>query len=56
MDGPMPEDANQLAAFHYENTPMQYTAISHSCKNDNFEMKCFDFFLFLLKTDTVGTR
>ena len=23
--------------LHYENTPMQYTAIFHSCKNDNFQ-------------------
>ena len=22
--------------MHYENTPMQYTAIFHGCKNDNF--------------------
>ena len=30
---------------HYENTPMQYTAIFHGCKNDNFQMKYCDFFL-----------
>ena len=24
---------------HYENTPMQHTAIFHGCKNDNFPMK-----------------
>ena len=24
---------------HYENTPMQYTAIFHGCKNDNLQMK-----------------
>ena len=24
---------------HYENTPMQYTAISQGCKNDDFHMK-----------------
>ena len=29
---------------HYENTPMQYTAIFHSCKNDNFQLKVFDYF------------
>ena len=23
---------------HYANTPMQYTAILHGCKNDNFQM------------------
>ena len=37
--------------LHYENTPMQYTAIFHGFKNDNFQMKNSDiFFLFLLKT------
>ena len=35
---------------HNENTPMQYTAIFHGCKNDNFQMKNCDVFLFLLKT------
>ena len=29
----------KIASFtsHYENTPMQYTAILHGCKNDNFQ-------------------
>ena len=31
--------------FHYENTPMQYTAIFHGCKNDNFQLKKVDYFL-----------
>ena len=38
--------------FHYKNTPMQYTAIFHGCKNDNFQIhfrKIVIFFLFLLK-------
>ena len=30
--------------LHYENTPMQYLAIFHGCKNDNFQMKIFDIF------------
>ena len=30
---------------HYENTPMQLTAIFHDCKNDNFHLKNFDYFL-----------
>ena len=30
---------------HYENTPMQYTAIFHCCKNVNFQMKMFNIFL-----------
>ena len=29
--------------WHYENTPMQYTAIFHCCKNDNFLLKLFDY-------------
>ena len=29
---------------HYENTPMQYTAIFHGCKNDNSKLKFFDYF------------
>ena len=31
---------------HYENTPIQYTVIFHDCKNDYFQMKIFDIFLF----------
>ena len=42
--------------LHYANTPMQYTAIFHGCKNVNFQMKMFNIFLFLLKTLIVGTR
>ena len=30
---------------HNENTPMQYTAIFHLCKNLNFQMKKYDIFL-----------
>ena len=30
--------------YHYENMPMQYTAIFHGCKNDNFRLNVFDFF------------
>ena len=30
---------------HYDNRPMQYTAIFHGCKNDNFQMKRHDMFL-----------
>ena len=35
---------------HYENTPMQYTAIFHRCKNDNFQMKNSDIFLIFAQT------
>ena len=34
---------------HYDNTPMQYTAIFLRRKNDNFQMKNCDIFLVLLK-------
>ena len=37
---------------HYANMSMQYTAIFHGCKNDNFQMKIFDIFLiFALNID-----
>ena len=33
---------------HYDNTPMLYTAIFHSCKNGNFQMKnYYDLFFFV---------
>ena len=42
---------------HYANTPMQYTAIFHGCKNVNFQMILFKYFSnFLLKTLIVGIR
>ena len=37
----------EVISNHYENTPIQYTAIFHSRKNDNFQMKNFDIFLTL---------
>ena len=30
-------------AFHYVNTPMQYTAIFKAVKNDNFQLKFLDY-------------
>ena len=39
-----------LLLCHYANMSVQYTAIFHGCKNDNFQMKNCDIFLFLLKT------
>ena len=35
---------------------VQYTAISHDCKNGNFPMKNVILILFLLKPYIVGTR
>ena len=29
---------------HYKITHMQYTAIFHGCKNNNFQLKLFDYF------------
>ena len=41
---------------HYANMPIQYTAIFHGCKYDNFQKKnCDIFFLFLLITLIVCT-
>ena len=33
------EIPSTLAECHYTNTPMQYTAIFHGCKIDNFQIK-----------------
>ena len=41
---------SQFCFDHYANMSVQYTAIFHGCKNDNFQMKILIFFLFLLKT------
>ena len=41
---------------HYENTPVQYTAIFHSCKSDNFQMKkCDNFLIFAQNIDSGYT-
>ena len=40
--------------FHYENTPMQYTAIFHGCKKDNFQMKYCDVFLTFAQNIECG--
>ena len=39
---------------HYANTPMQYTAIFHGCKNDNFQMKKCDIFLIFAQIIDCG--
>ena len=39
---------------HYENTPMQYTAIFHNRKNDNFQMKNCDIFLTFVQNIACG--
>ena len=35
----------ECAVSHYGNMPMQYIAIFHGCKNDNFQMKNCDVIL-----------
>ena len=40
--------------IHYENTPMQHTAIFHGRKNDNFHLKCFDYFLSFAQNIDCG--
>ena len=39
---------------HYANTPMQYTAIFHGCKNVNFQMKNFNTFLTFAQNIDCG--
>ena len=40
--------------MHYTNTPMQYTAIFHGCKNGNFKMKNCDIFLIFAQNIDRG--
>ena len=35
---------NLILPSHYANMSVQYTAIFHGCKKDNFQMKFFDIF------------
>ena len=34
-------------SVHYQNTSMQHAANFDGCKNDNFQLKCFDLFFIL---------
>ena len=44
--------SSELSQKHYENTPMQYLAIFHGRKNDNFQMKnCDNFLIFAQNID-----
>ena len=38
----------------YENTPMQYTAIFHGCKNVHFQMKIVNIFLIFAQNIDCG--
>ena len=40
--------------FHYENTPMQYTVILFSRKNDNFQLKNINIFLTFAQNIDCG--
>ena len=40
--------------IHYANTPMQYTAIFHGCKNVHFQMKIFNIFLIFAQNIDCG--
>ena len=39
---------------HYANTPMQYTALFHGCKNVNFQMKNHNIFLIFAQNIDCG--
>ena len=39
---------------HYDDTPVQYTAIFHGCKNDKFQMKNREFFLIFAQNIDRG--
>ena len=49
-------------SHHYDNTSMQYTAIFHGCKNNNFQMIFFDsvyrpfqdYFIHIETSQSVG--
>ena len=41
-------------SFYYANTPMQYTAIFHGCKNAHFQMICFYIFLIFAQNIDCG--
>ena len=43
-----------LLLIHYANMSVQYTAIFHGCKNDNFQMKFLIFFLFFAQNIDCG--
>ena len=44
--------SSSFVCAHCENTPMQYTAIFHGCKNDTFQVtKCDIFLIFAQNID-----
>ena len=47
-------DKNWFNGYHYANTPMQYTAIFHGCKNVHFQIKFFNIFLIFAQNIDCG--
>ena len=45
---------HSLSTLHYGNMSMQYTAIFHSCKNVNYQVKNCDFFLIFAQNIDCG--
>ena len=43
-----------MSKYHYANTPMQYTAIFHGCKNVHFQMKIFNISLSFAQNIDCG--
>ena len=56
----LPFNSVWISCLNYErcsitkNTPMQYTAIFHGCKNENFQSISFDYFHFLAQNIDCG--
>ena len=42
-----------VGSSHYENTPIQYTVIFHSCKNDYFQIKKIAIFFSLFFAQNI---
>ena len=43
-----------IVLSHYANTPVQYTAIFHGCKNVHFQMKFVNIFLIFAQNIDCG--
>ena len=50
----MQTDTRSNISLRKHATPMQYTAIFHGCKNDNFQMKNCDIFLIFAQNIDRG--
>ena len=47
---------DESRSLYYANMPMQYTAIFHGCKNDDFQVKNYDnFLIFAQNVDRAYT-